>query len=507
MNNFLQRHADKIAGTISSYDRVIIAGTIPGICYNAGMAAHLRHLGIRLFDYTQWANPLRQRVWDNAERLSRDNNIPLSDARKRNTRKEDVVAKILEKRGHHPGLVAILWTMESCLSFKPWYDKQTRATALHYERAQCKHYYFYFIDETLGLCHLRVPTWAPFPLQFYFNGHNWLASSMRKAGVEFQTLDNAFVSIADFPKAQRLADALNPKTLHRILDKAARRYCPVVADFPQGVHWSLRQAEYATDIIFKDPAGLAPVYEELTRTAIHSVKPENIATFLGRKLTGACRDEIGNNFNTRIEGTCIKHHMGKVAIKSYDKFHQVLRIETTCNDVSFFKHYREVVHRDGTREKTHAPMRKHIYSFGPLREALAAANARYLDFLAAVDDPSASLKDLDRLTRTVRDNGRGFAGFDLFQGDDADVLRATLNGGFLISGFRHRDLRQRLTGKTPAQLGHVLRRLRKHGLIKKIGRTFKYYVTAWGQRAGLMALKLKEMFLIPALRGIVLKTT
>ena len=26
------------------------------------------------------------------------------------------------------------------------------------------------------------------------------------------------------------------------------------------------------------------VYERLTRTAIHTVKPDNIATFLGRKL-------------------------------------------------------------------------------------------------------------------------------------------------------------------------------------------------------------------------------
>ena len=35
-------------------------------------------------------------------------------------------------------------------------------------------YYFYFIDEDYGLCYLRVPTWAPFRLQFYCNAHNWL---------------------------------------------------------------------------------------------------------------------------------------------------------------------------------------------------------------------------------------------------------------------------------------------------------------------------------------------
>jgi hypothetical protein len=44
-----------------------------------------------------------------------------------------------------------------------------------------------------------------------------------------------------------------------------------------------------------------------------------------------------------------------------------------------------------------------------------------------------------------------------------------------------------------------LKRLRLHGLIKKIGHTYKYYVTALGQRALLAALKLKEHLILPAL--------
>ncbi|MGA2109403.1 MAG: hypothetical protein ABSH25_17395 [Syntrophorhabdales bacterium] len=43
---------------------------------------------------------------------------------------------------------------------------------------------------------------------------------------------------------------------------------------------------------------------------------------------------MGNNFETRIFGTRIKHHMGALSIKMYDKFGIILRIETTVNDVS-----------------------------------------------------------------------------------------------------------------------------------------------------------------------------
>jgi hypothetical protein len=83
-------------------------------------------------------------------------------------------------------------------------------------------------------------------------------------------------------------------------------------------------------------ADLQAIYDRL-RAAIHTVKPDNIATFLGRKLNGNYQDEMGNRFNTRIEGTRIKHSMGPVSIKMYDKFRLILRIETTVVNVSFFK--------------------------------------------------------------------------------------------------------------------------------------------------------------------------
>ena len=42
--------------------------------------------------------------------------------------------------------------------------------------------------------------------------------------------------------------------------------------------------------------------------------------FLGRKLTRAAQDEVGNDFSTRIQGTRIRHHMGPASLKLYDKF-------------------------------------------------------------------------------------------------------------------------------------------------------------------------------------------
>jgi Mn-dependent DtxR family transcriptional regulator len=45
----------------------------------------------------------------------------------------------------------------------------------------------------------------------------------------------------------------------------------------------------------------------------------------------------------------------------------------------------------------------------------------------------------------------------------------------------------------------LLKRLRVHGLIKKVGRRYKYYLTEFGRQVATMALKLREMWVIPAL--------
>jgi hypothetical protein len=45
-----ERYAEQIAGVVSCYDRLVIMGTLPGVCYAEGMATSLRRHGIRLFD-------------------------------------------------------------------------------------------------------------------------------------------------------------------------------------------------------------------------------------------------------------------------------------------------------------------------------------------------------------------------------------------------------------------------------------------------------------------------
>jgi hypothetical protein len=62
-------YADRIVGALSCFDRVIITGSLVDIAYAEEMAKTLRISGVRLFDYTRFAAPLRDTVRANAERL------------------------------------------------------------------------------------------------------------------------------------------------------------------------------------------------------------------------------------------------------------------------------------------------------------------------------------------------------------------------------------------------------------------------------------------------------
>jgi len=493
-----ERYKEQIAGIISCYDRIVIQGTLPGWCYDQGMTSFLYSRGIRIFDYPGFAQDLREEIRKNAEHIAEKQGLQIEFIRKLKAfRKDDRIKAILKERGRHPGLVHIFSAMESCTSYKPWHNKESGKTYLRYDSGKCLHYYFYFIDKVFGLCYLRVPTWCPFRLQFYCNGHNWLAHQLDDARIPYVMNENAFLDIDDFSKARDISEGIRVEALHTILDIVAERYCPVIKKYDMKYRWSIMQVEYATDVVFKKQADLKDLYDSLVRTAIHSVKPENIASFLGQKLNGNYKGEVGNRFNTRILGTRIKHQMGAVSLKMYDKFGLILRIETTTNDVSQFKHFRKVQQKNGPSVVKNAAMKKNIYSLFPLMKLLKASNRRYLEFISTFDDPSSGIKNLRKISKTVTSNNRSYKGINFYNDDDHMLLEILARGEFNAKGLQNRSLRQHLPGKSSSSVSRILKRLKTHGLLKKVPKIYKYYLTRWGKSVIITGLMIREMFVIP----------
>jgi len=495
-----EKYEKEILGELSCYDRLIINATPGKLGYGVGMTQFFYERGFRIFDFAEVFKPVTEGIKENAERIAKENGLEVEYIRKPNAfRKEDRIQEVIAKRGEHEGLVCIFSVLESSNTFKPWHNKETGKTYFTSSSTKCLHYYFYFIDKLLGLCFFRVPTIAPFKATIYFNGHNLLESKLKKKGIAYEKMDNAFVFIADFAEAQRLSDSIRVEDIHSAFDIFVARYCPLPPEWGLVHTYTIRQVEYSTDIVFKDASALKPLYDNIIKTAMHTVTPIDVASFLSKKFSFRFEGEAGNNYGRRILGTRIKHQMGEVSVKMYDKFGRVLRIEVTSNDVTQLKVFREVVKKDGTAERKVANAKKGIYSLYALTQVFKGATRRYLEFISSFDDPTDGLKKLERAVEPVIENGRTYKGFDFFSKEDSRILQAIADGMFTIKGMTNKQLRKLLPDKTPGQLSRILKRLRLHGLIKKIGKSYKYYMTTLGRQVIAAGLWYKNMTLVSSL--------
>ena len=153
----IERYDDRISGVLSCYDRVVVTGTLPTVCYADGMTRFLYARQIRIFGYPEFAVTLRDKVREAAASLAAEAGVAIEHVAKSRVRKEAIVARVLARRGDHPGLVHVISAMEACDAYKPWHDKQTHKTFLLPDSGKCLHYYFYFMDAELGLVYLRFP--------------------------------------------------------------------------------------------------------------------------------------------------------------------------------------------------------------------------------------------------------------------------------------------------------------------------------------------------------------
>jgi hypothetical protein len=124
-------------------------------------------------------------------------------------------------------------------------------------------------------------------------------------------------------------------------------------------------------------------------------------------------------------------------------------------------------------------------------EVSQAANDRYANALAAVED-TRSVGDLaSKLCLPVKRNGRQARALNPYAPDDTKLLQAISRGEFTINGFRNRDLRGLLfaddSASKPEQRRHavaVSRRLallRAHRMINKVPGTHRYQLSTQGR--------------------------
>jgi hypothetical protein len=500
--SFLAKFANAIACTLHCFDRVIFKGHL-GLAAPSQLEKYVDlDLKVRRSDFMKITAPRysdrlveHARAW--AQKAGR-----IYEYRTGQFRKEEWAHRLIRDQGISEGLVGILCTLETCPSFAliPGPGRPQFVTRSRQQRVL----YYYFLDPQFGMIHVRLQTWLPFTVQVYVNGHEWLAQQMVQRKLGFVQQHNAFTQLDEPAQAQRLADRFPRLTWPRILDRWAQQVNPLLREqFPgYPIHWVVDQAEFATDMLFTSRAVLSNLYRALLRYAVCTFTPKDILGFLGRKWDRRFDGEVHNHYeDDRWFGTRIKHRMRTNWLKMYDKFGQILRVETVINRPQEFSVYRTRYRRDGTKSAGYYPMTKSVTSLVNFQDQALACNRRYLDAVAVVDDPTPACDELRQLTEPKVVEGRSYAGFNPARREDLQLFQSLLDGDHIARGFRNEDIREPLFGcaKSPllrrrasAAVGRLLKRMHVRHLVAKIPRTRRWRVTQRGRRLLASALQLYQ---------------
>lgn len=495
MNTFVARHAEKVIGVLSGFDRLVLRGTLRRIVYADGLAGFLSRHGVLLKDFGDYAERLTLRLKQASLGVAQFFRRPVTYLESSATSKEYVARRVLSQDPVKSGLICVLSAVEPCQTFEIHRSRERKRLELRSRRRKCLFLYHYFLDPVFGFMSARIQTWLPFSIQICINGREWLARLLDRSRLSYERRDNCFLRIPDIDRAQRLMDqSLSiswPSELNRIAGWLNPAHGLLFEDEPLHYYWSVYQSEWATDVMFHDPKTLAHAYGPITRYAISSFSTRDVMRFLGRAPHPNFKGQVVSSFQHRPEGLRVKHSVGWNSVKLYDKQGSVLRVETTINEPRDFRVYRRKEGDPGGKMDW-LPLRKGIADLQRRARVSQASNDRYLEALSTVDDPTTIKELTERVCRRTNFKGRPVRPLRPFEKSDSDLMEVVCRGEFAVNGLRNRDVTRILFAtqtkcekekrRRSARVTRLLRMLRAHGLIKKVAHTHRYIVTEYGRK-------------------------
>ena len=490
MNTILEQYKDKINGSFSFFDRMILKGHIRQFFSSSGKQYFLSERNVLIKDFSAFAEQVTSSIVSRAEEFAHASGRPLRYLTSPKISKEQTALEILESSPVDEGLICILSAVEYCQTLQPR-KKEDGKLSLDTVNRKCKYYYFYFQDKTFGFMHVKLQTWFPFQIQVYINGREMMKHVFDANHISYRMYDNSFSEISDIQKAQELADKFDSKSLCRQLDLFAHKVNPYLDTieevFHQGYHWCVDQCEFATDVMFTSREALEDLYPSLVGHAFYDFKCTDVFSFLGRKLDQKFLGEAVSDYRKRPEGWRIKFKMKSNSIKMYDKFN-CLRIEMTINAPREFKVYREVQHRNGSTSMRWVPMGKSIANLYRYAEISKAANKRFLDSICNIIPQKSIEKEINSVCAKKKVHGRQYTGYHVWSPETFALFEAISDGKYLIRGFTNKGIRKTLypqkasSKQISGKVSREFAKLRAHGLIRKIPHSRRYLVSDKGRR-------------------------
>jgi hypothetical protein len=485
---------------VEGIDRMYLNVYQPRLQTDRGVASFFRFHRGELFASSALMNPMSKSFIAAVDRFVRREQVPLITFTK-GQRKDDVTQEYRSRFNKSEGIVVVGKAQEKTPVFRtekrrnpqtgrtyPWIVRTT---------AMVNHYYFYGIDEDFGPFFIKFCTYFPYNAKLCINGHEYVKRQLAKEGIAFEALDNGILNCANPRRLQQLCDGLSAAKIDSLLRKwLARLPHPFTSkDRAAGYRYdvSILQAEFSLTQVLDQPRTGRIFFEEVIRENLDIGRPDHVQLIFGRRIS----KRTPGRFRTRVitEGVTPSLHVDykRSRIKQYHKEGRALRTETTINDPRDFG------------------IGKRLSNLPALRRIGFQANRRLVDVQRISQDCAVGEVAFKGVNEPVEVDGQRASGLPFADVAVQALLSSLLVFRLLPRGFSNRDLRDHwapLLGKspddmTPGQMTYHLRRLRLHGLIKRITGTHRYQVTRQGWRAALFFTRTYNRILRPGLAQIV----
>jgi DNA-binding HxlR family transcriptional regulator len=488
--------ADHVKLSVEGIDRMYLNVYVPRLQAEQGIVGFFRNHRGQPLPSAALMSPMSRCFVAALEAFAAKHGLPLVQFRK-GQRKDDVMAEHLRKFCKEEGVVFIGKAQEKTPVFRtekrrnpktgqpyPWIIRST---------AMVNHYYIYAVDRDFGPFFLKFCTYFPFNAKLCLNGHEYAKRQLARKGIAFEALDNGVLSCTDPERLQQICDGLSAEKIDGFLRKWLRLlpHPFTGADRQAGYRYdiSILQAEFSLTQVLDRPAHGRLFFEHVIRENLDLGRPEEVQLIFNRNITCRTPGRFRSRVVTKDVTPSLNVYYKNTRIKQYHKENRALRTETTINNTYDFG------------------IGRRLHNLPNLREVGFAANRRLLEVERLSHDCMLAEDTFQAINSPVAAGRQRASGLRFADMRVHSLWHAIILFRQLAEGFRSADLRRHLaalSGRDPEAISqnaitYQLRRLRLHGLIERLPRSFRYRVTEFGFRAALFFTRLYNRLLRPGL--------
>lgn len=390
-----------------------------------------------------------------------------------------------------------------------WDVQRSERGALHIRRKSpmpwVNHYSFHILDDEWGHVTIKLCGHVPFSAQIMLNGHEYVSSQARKAGIPFQKEGNCFTDVARATDLSKVADALRSRTavgrLRQVCERWIYRCVCFGLSFDEQrktgfrYRYSVYQVEYSRNLLFTRGRQMDEVFAGIIDRTRAPLNLKTIKTIFGFKHRPFHKVHGRKpRFEAVLERpvydlTVFKVHFGRLTLKVYTKGERVLRIEAIAHNTKELRCGR-VLER-----------------FPEMVAGLADMVDRFVEVVRCVDVAWISDGTLEDLPTSSRVGKTRVGGIDINQSRMRTAMQAVVAlsakpGGFAAA--EHAAKVHELSSKadrvySPRHAAYDIKKLRGKGWIQKIPKSRRYMATPQGLRAMAALFVLRDKIIKPLL--------